>query len=412
MKTFLLFACLLLHNVDLSYAFGVSSYNLNSRRNAAGTRLYTVIDVDEPSDSPIPTLIQDGSTAEEAEAVRLERLRAADEAAKQFKSNLHEAVEELKTKGSDVNVNVNVKDETTKKSAPTPFGELLRGATTRSSSNNNKNNNEEISIQGADTQNSVDEYDHTLLRTQLKSKLYQLSASYDRGFGATPKARQEVNDIIEQLSELNPTQNSARGINGDSANNEEEEDDDDVPLKGIWRMIWTSAYDVVSLGASPISTTSAIYQDIRNPPVAINIIDFIPKTQSILPSALSPSSLLRAEVATRASSRNVPTNDRVGLIFEGVKLQPIELFGQKVDNLPPLTIDFKWQRNLVEKLIDFVPGIDKGTLGFSDDDGGDDVDANAPGYFDILYVDDELLVISQQAPGGIFALVKVDSCEP
>lgn len=411
MKTFLLLACLLLNNVDLSYAFGV----LNIRGNTAATRLYTVIDADEPSDSPIPAGIQDGSTAEEAEAVRLERLRAADEAAKQFKSNLHEAVEELKTKGSDVNVNVNVKDdETTKKVAPTPFGELLRGATTTTtttrSSNKNNNNNEEMSIEGADTQNSIDEYDHTLLRTQLKSKLYQLSASYDRGFGATPKARQEVNDIIEQLSELNPTQNSARGINGDS-DNEEEDDDDDVPLKGIWRMIWTSAYDVVSLGASPISTTSAIYQDIRNPPVAINIIDFIPKTQSILPIALSPSSLLRAEVATRASSRNVPTNDRVGLIFEGVKLQPIELFGQKVDNLPPLNIDFKWQRNLVEKLIDFVPGIDKATLGFSDDDGGD-VDVNAPGYFDILYVDDELLVISQQAPGGIFALVRVDSCEP
>jgi hypothetical protein len=28
-----------------------------------------------------------------------------------------------------------------------------------------------------------------------------------------------------------------------------------VPLKAIWRMIWTSAFDVVSLGASPFAGT-------------------------------------------------------------------------------------------------------------------------------------------------------------
>ena len=241
-------------------------------------------------------------------------------------------------------------------------------------------------------------------RTNLKSKLYQLAASYDRGFGTTPKARDEVNNIIEQLATLNPTANPSRGIDGISSSSELEED---VPLKGIWRMIWTSAFDVVSLGASPISTTSAIYQDISNPPVAINIIDFIPKTQSVLPSAFSPPSLLRAEVATRASSRGLSTNDRVGLVFEGLKLQPIELLGQKVDTLPPLSIDFRWPKNLVMKLAELVPGLDPSSIGSSGDENVD-----APGYFDIEYVDDELLIIRQQAPGGIFALVKVDSCEP
>lgn len=113
-------------------------------------------------------------------------------------------------------------------------------------------------------------------------------------------------------------------------------------------------------------------------------------------------------MATRASSRSGVSN-RVGLVFEGIKLQPIELLGQKVDNLPPLSVDLTWPRNLIEQLAEFVPGLDLASLGLGD---GGNVNADAPGYFDVEYLDDELLIIRQQAPGGVFALVKVDSCEP
>ena len=149
---------------------------------------------------------------------------------------------------------------------------------------------------------------------------------------------------------------------------------------------------------------SAIYQDITNPPIATNIIDFIPRAQTFFGTA-TPSSLLRAEVTTRASSRNGMPN-RVGLIFEAVKLQPIELLGQKVDNLPPLNVDLTWPRNIIEQLASFVPGLE--SLGFGD--GANDADAL--GYFDVDYLDDELLIIRQNAPGGVFVLVKVDSCDP
>ena len=156
-----------------------------------------------------------------------------------------------------------------------------------------------------------------------------------------------------------------------------------------------------------ITAPSAIYQDIRNPPIATNIIDFIPRAQTLI--NFSPlSSLLRAEVTTRASSRR-GYPDRVGLVFEGVKLQPIELLGQKVTGLPPLTVDFTWPRSLVEQLASFVPGLDN-YLGLSND--GGEMNADSPGYFDVEYVDDELLITRQQAPGGLFALVKVDNCDP
>eukprot|EP00580_Thalassiosira_gravida_P015008 CAMPEP_0201665406 /NCGR_PEP_ID=MMETSP0494-20130426/6562_1 /ASSEMBLY_ACC=CAM_ASM_000839 /TAXON_ID=420259 /ORGANISM="Thalassiosira gravida, Strain GMp14c1" /LENGTH=349 /DNA_ID=CAMNT_0048144355 /DNA_START=26 /DNA_END=1075 /DNA_ORIENTATION=+ len=236
--------------------------------------------------------------------------------------------------------------------------------------------------------------------TALKKQLYQLAASYDRGFGATSKARNEADDIIERLAKINPTKDASRGIDG--CGDGDGDGDDDVPLKAIWRMVWTSAFDVVSLGASPIAGPSAIYQDISEPPVATNIIDFIPRAQTLFPSSLVPPSLLRAEVKTRASVRSA---ERVGLIFESVKLQPVEFLGRKVDGLlPALNVDFTWPRTVLEQVAQYVPGLE-GTI-----DGEENADAL--GYFEVDYLDEELLIIRQNAPGGVFALVKVDSCEP
>ncbi len=279
----------------------------------------------------------------------------------------------------------------------------------------------------ADNHNQVEE----TTRTELKRQLYQLAASYDRGFGATPKAQKDAGDIIEKLGALNPTHDSARGIDGN---------EDNAPLKAIWRMIWTSAFDVVSLGASPFAgeqcsllfTTldideiqfnllaccipkfyqiypapSAMYKDITKPPLATNIIDFIPRAQTLI-NFSSLSSLLRAEVTTRASTRCGFPN-RVGLVFERVKLQPIELLGQKLTDLPPLTVDFTLPGSLLEQLASLVPGLDN-YLGLSDT--SKEANDDSPGYFDVKYLDNELLIIRQQAPGGLFALVKVDNCDP
>eukprot|EP00746_Dinoflagellata_sp_MGD_P077923 gnl/MRDRNA2_/MRDRNA2_31206_c0_seq1.p1 gnl/MRDRNA2_/MRDRNA2_31206_c0~~gnl/MRDRNA2_/MRDRNA2_31206_c0_seq1.p1 ORF type:complete len:266 (+),score=41.23 gnl/MRDRNA2_/MRDRNA2_31206_c0_seq1:82-879(+) len=49
-------------------------------------------------------------------------------------------------------------------------------------------------------------------RAELKRSLMKLCASYDRGFGATPRARQEVDGLIAKLEALNPTpMNANRG---------------------------------------------------------------------------------------------------------------------------------------------------------------------------------------------------------
>lgn len=211
-------------------------------------------------------------------------------------------------------------------------------------------------------------------RSALKRDLLSVAASFDRGFGASPSARKRADEIIRELQGFNQEENAASGIDGTSRS----------PLEGAWRMIWTTASDVLVLGASPLSTVGAIYQ-IFEPPVVTNVIDFIPRVQSLLPPSVVPSSLVRAKVQTRASSRTGFPN-RVGLFFEAVKLQPVELFGMDAASLPPFAA------NLPK-----LPG--------TDNDSG-------PGYFDVTYLDDELLIITQNAPGGLFALVKVPDSDP
>jgi hypothetical protein len=206
-----------------------------------------------------------------------------------------------------------------------------------------------------------------------------LGASYDRGFGATGRARDEADQVIDALEALNPMTFAAEGIEGVGSASS--------PLTGAWRMIWTTAQDVLTLASSPISTVSAIYQ-VFDPPVVTNVIDLIPRIQALLPPGVAPQSLVRAQVTTRASPRSSMPN-RVGLDFESVNLQPVQLFGFESSMLPPFGFN-------LPRLPD-IPGSDP---------------ESSPGFFDVTYLDAELLVIRQNAPGGYFALVKVDNYDP
>ena len=49
----------------------------------------------------------------------------------------------------------------------------------------------------------------------IKQKLLTLCASYDRGFGASPRAKLQVDELIKELESLNPTPvDAAQGIEG------------------------------------------------------------------------------------------------------------------------------------------------------------------------------------------------------
>lgn len=254
--------------------------------------------------------------------------------------------------------------------------------------NDAKNNDQEIdrtSSGGATLMEclAVDETER--LKDRLKRELFQLGASYDRGFGANSAARDKALRVIKNLEQLNQEKNAAGGIDGELLTS---------PLTGVWRMVWTTAFDVLSLQASPLTIIGAVHQVVE-PPIITNVIDWIPRAELLLPPNVLPSSLFRAKVKTRASSRTNKPN-RVGLVFEAVQIQPLEVLGMKLDVFPPLGWDIP---RLPQELIDsLLPALN--------------IDAaESPGYFDVTYLDDEVLIIRQNEPGGLFASIRVDSLD-
>lgn len=234
--------------------------------------------------------------------------------------------------------------------------------------------------------------DDNVLAGRYKSELLQFGASYGRGFGASPGARQRAEQVIEDLEELNPEFSAARGIDGQ----------DQLlvsPLKGNWRLIWTTAADVLVLEASPLFACAAIYQVFESEGVVMNVIDLQPRAQSLIPPAFDKvNSLVRAKVITQASPRKDYPN-RVGLDFKSVELKPIQLLGMDTGILPP--IGFDWP-NLPQAIVDVFVG--KG--------GGDQDRVGGSSYFDVTYLDNDFLITRQNGQSGIFVFVRVDSLDP
>jgi len=234
-----------------------------------------------------------------------------------------------------------------------------------------------------------DNNDDVVVATEIKAKaetlkrdILALAAAYDRGYGATPNVKEQMDGYIRALASYNDDITGADVATGFGTDNNNDDDDDvAAPLDGVWQMVWTTAFDVLSI-ATPLSTVSAIYQVIdTSTSSAVNIIDLIPRVQAFLPPQI-PTPITRLNVQTTATRRGPK---RVGLIFNSVDVEPIK----NVVALPfPLKVDFPTQ-----KLAD---------LWSSSDD-----DFESPGYFDVSFVDQNMLIIQQNVPGGCFISVKV-----
>ena len=258
----------------------------------------------------------------------------------------------------------------------------------------------------------------------LKRQLIEWCATYDRGFGASTSARQTIDTIVQQIQSYNTTMThsiaAAITMTQPNQSNNNYLNKNNCTIIGNWRMIYTTAFDVLSLQASPFFITGAIYQvfapstntAITTTTSVTNIIDFIPRFQSLLPSSFFPSlnikppnTLIRAKVQTRACLPQQPAPNRIGLIFDSVSIQPIELLG--IDSstlLPPLAFD-------LPKLPSF--GSSSGSKSSSSSSSSTTTTpVVSPGYFDVTYLDEELLIIQQNAPGGIFCLLRTNSIDP
>ena len=230
-------------------------------------------------------------------------------------------------------------------------------------------------------------------RELLKSKLFAKSAACDRGFGASTKDREDIAAIVALLSKLSPEVAPTRGITPFRATNPSDLQmalASDAPVVGAWQMVYTTAFDVLSLAASPLTLLQGIYQVIYANGTSVNVIDLAPRFQAILPVQLQTdrglTSTLRARVFTTAKARS---DDRIGLTFKRVAVSAAKFLNFNVSKFPKFGVTFPTASRV---------------------GAGDKASDTDPGFFDILYVDDDCLIIQQNAPGGIF--VNIRSEEP
>ena len=212
-------------------------------------------------------------------------------------------------------------------------------------------------------------------RESLKTKLFSLAAAVDRGFGAKSFERDEILSIVDELKNMSPNAIPTVGL---YPNNSAEQI---APIEGVWKMVYTTAFDVLTLNASPLTIVQSIYQVINKDGTSLNIIDLAPRFEALLPVGLPQGlgrSTLRLKVKTFAQARS--RSNRVGLNFLGASARPLTALGIDATALPALGFDFP-QLNL---------------FGGSENSTRDD----SPGFFDILYLDENCLIISQNEPGG------------
>jgi len=226
----------------------------------------------------------------------------------------------------------------------------------------------------------------------LKTRIFSACASCDRGFGASANDRQNIEDLLEDIGAICPTDEPTRGLAGGDGTALASES---APLRKLWRLVYTSASDVSTLAANPFVAVGAIYQDARELPVIVNVIENIPRALTALtPDAqkrFATSTLLKVKTVARKRSAT-----RVGLDFAAVQVVQRNVLG----NAAPA-----WLPRPEVNLPQLGLGLQRRLFGVSEDE--DPRDAS-PAYFDVVFIDENFLIIKQASPGGYFAAVAVD----
>jgi len=210
----------------------------------------------------------------------------------------------------------------------------------------------------------------------LKKSFFSRYTGLNRGFNAREKERQEVLLLVEDLESF---QISNR-----------RDDDDSEELTGTWRLIFTTALDVLSLGVTPFVEIGQIYQNIALDEGKVeNVIEVQPKIfapfNGVLGSTVTKL-VVRAESSLEKSDAIKPV-PRIRIAFASVTIEGVSVFGNSIPDIIP-----SWLRSI--KLA--FPASLRG-------DGGDPLESQ--GYFDTTYVDQDLR-ISRGNNGALFVLVR------
>jgi hypothetical protein len=151
-----------------------------------------------------------------------------------------------------------------------------------------------------------------------------------------------------------------------------------------------------------LTIVQGVYQVIRRDGQVVNVIDQCPRPQALLPVQLQRFGLaatLRAKVLISGRARS---GTRVGLTFNGARLQPTVLpFPLNVvvadpTKLPAVGVNFPRPARFLQRRV-----------------GADSERLSDPGFFDVLYLDEDCQIIRQNEIEGVSGIfVSVRSEEP
>ena len=105
-----------------------------------------------------------------------------------------------------------------------------------------------------------------------KRELFRRVASLNRGFNCIESERQEVLQLVETLENY-PSDLPCVGFGTEAG----------ALAAGEWRLVFTTALDVLSVGISPFSEIGQIYQNINDEgDLVTNIIELQPKIAALV----------------------------------------------------------------------------------------------------------------------------------
>lgn len=210
---------------------------------------------------------------------------------------------------------------------------------------------------------------------QLKDDLVAIASSTRRGFSASRSDRDKAKHIINELSQLSPTEEPAAAYYATSSDAQARSNDNVPSLAGKWTLIYTDAPDITSLDAPlSIQKLGRIGQEC-NPPLIKNVIEWKrPDWASALPFSGDEDSRILQKVVTEGSSTPAD-NPSVDLKLIGLEISGTNGSTEETD--PDLLNSlFNGPAALFEQNPIKLQGPLKGPFG----------------KFDILYLDDDMRI--------------------
>jgi len=209
-------------------------------------------------------------------------------------------------------------------------------------------------------------------RSALKRQLLAQCVGINRGFSAREEERAQVMDTVRALEAQQPW--DAPICNGSPEGK--------APVGGTWRLAFTTALDVLSIGSNPFVEIGQIYQNIDPDCRAVmNIIEIQPRPLAALNGVVG-SSMARLRVSAEALADG---NERIRISFAKIGVEGVSFFGNSLEGLLP----------------DFARAFTFG-LPLRLDGGDPSISA---GFFDTTFLDEDLR-ISVGSNGAIFVLVR------